>query len=126
MIKYILLTLIVSLCTFTANAATVSLSWGEVTKFTDGSPVEGFDGYVIRYGKSTDAMTTEVKVNTAGHIVSGLDETIYYFTVYAVLTNGTESFPSNIDSTGMLRPMSPVLEVNLIPDSQINQQLLGN
>ncbi len=47
----------------TATTGSATLSWQPPTENADGSPLTNLAGYVIRYGKQSDALTLEVKIS---------------------------------------------------------------
>lgn len=74
-----------------------TLAWTAPTENTDGSPLTDLSGYVISYGKSSDALTESVTVDNPSidrYVFDSLPAGTYYFTVRAVSASGAESDPS--------------------------------
>lgn len=85
----------------TATTGSATLSWQPPTENADGSPLTNLAGYVIRYGKQSDALTLEVKIGNPGittAMIEGLAPAKWYFTVSAYTTTGVESMPSAVGS----------------------------
>lgn len=84
-----------------AASGNAMLSWIAPTTNTDGTPLTDLAGFVINYGTNPDALTETVKVSSAsatGYTVQGLDAGVWYFTVTAYTSVGTQSAPSNVGS----------------------------
>jgi hypothetical protein len=85
----------------TATTGSATLSWQPPTENADGSPLTNLAGFVIRYGKRSDALTTELKIGNPGittAMIEGLAPATWYFTVSAFTSTGVESAPSAVGS----------------------------
>lgn len=67
-------------------AGTATLSWVPPTQNMDGSPLTDLAGYKIRYGTSTNAMTTVIDVTdplAKERVITGLGAATWYFNIAA-------------------------------------------
>lgn len=110
--KRLLLVLLLLVLAFPAFAKDVTLSW-------DASPSE-VDGYKIYYSSAPDIVSGEVKIITAGkvlsHQIAGLDNAgEQYFAVTGYDDTGNESEFSNI-------VMSPICTQPAAPNTSIESR----
>ena len=76
-----------------ANGA-VTLSWTPPTTNTDGSPLQGLNGYVIAYGQVSGQYTESVTITNPGITSAVIEELVpatWHFAVKATTDSGTES-----------------------------------
>lgn len=88
-----------------AASGAVSLSWDVPTQTVEGGLLDNLAGYRVHYGKSADALTNSIEIQSSGgnqYVVQGLQPGTYYFAVRAVTQTGAQSATSNIIS----RPVS--------------------
>jgi hypothetical protein len=86
-----------------SDSGTVTLSWTEPTKNTNGTPLTNLAGYTVHYGTNTSALSKQLSVSSAtttdaeiGNLTAGT----WYFEVAAVNTMGIESqFTSAVSKT---------------------------
>ncbi len=72
----------------------VTLNWTPPTENTNGTPLTNLSGYDIHYGTGSGDYTQTVSIPNPGiatYVVDNLRSGIYYFTVTAVNSAGTES-----------------------------------
>ncbi len=84
--------------TGTAPAAdkSITLSWGEPTTNSDGSPLNDLVGYKIYYGDSSSNYTQTIDVgNYTSAVISSLSSGTWCFATTAYDTSGNESDYSN-------------------------------
>ncbi len=88
--------------TVTATATgSATVVWTPPTENTDGTPLQGLDGYRIYYGTSStnlDKMIDVANEGTTTYLVENLTPATWYFTVKAYTAGGTESDASNVAS----------------------------
>ena len=76
-----------------ANGA-VTLSWTPPTTNTDGSPLQGLNGYVIAYGQVSGQYTESVTITNPGitsAVIEQLVPATWHFAVKATTDSGAES-----------------------------------
>lgn len=74
------------------------LSWIPPTRNTNGSPLTNLAGYRLSYGRSVDALPYTIQIaNPAAtrYVIGELDSGVWYFSIRAYSTAGTESASSN-------------------------------
>jgi hypothetical protein len=79
---------------------TAALTWTPPATMTDGTPAV-LSGFRIRYGQSIDGQTRAIEVPGAAaatFTVTDLASGTWFFTVQAIGTDNSESFPSNVAS----------------------------
>ena len=79
----------------------VALSWDVPTRTVDGQTLTDLSGYRIHYGRSADALTESIEIESAGantYTVQIPKSGTYYFAVRAITSNGGESALSNVIS----------------------------
>lgn len=79
----------------------VTASWLPPTQNVDGTTLVGLAGYRIRYGKSPTALSTVVTIANPGvtsSVIEGLTAGVWYFTVSAYTSTGSESAQSAVVS----------------------------
>jgi uncharacterized protein YceK len=84
------------------SPGTAQLSWTAPTTNVDGSPLIDLAGYAVVYGRSAAALDQSIVLNDASltsYTVTGLQSGVWYFSVRALATNGTESIYSDIATT---------------------------
>jgi len=75
-------------------AGSATLSWAKPTQNTDGSPLTNLAGYVVRYGTSAAALSSQVSIGSANSTdveISNLAKGNWYFEVAAINTSNVES-----------------------------------
>jgi hypothetical protein len=80
---------------------TANVNWVPPTTNTDGSALTDLAGYRISYGRTSTSLDQEISLSNPGlatYTVNGLASGTWYFAVYAVNAQGTESDISNIAS----------------------------
>lgn len=76
------------------GSASVTLAWTAPTENVDGSALTDLSGFVIAYGKSSDALSQSVVVDNPSvdrYVVDSLEPGTYYFAVRAIAGSGAES-----------------------------------
>jgi hypothetical protein len=77
-----------------ASNGAATLNWTPPTENTDDTPLTNLAGYDIHYGTASGDYTQSISVANPGlatYVVDNLTPGIYYFTVSAVNSAGTES-----------------------------------
>jgi hypothetical protein len=75
-------------------AGSATLSWAKPTQNTDGSPLTNLAGYVVRYGTSAAALSSQISIgspNSTDVEISNLAAGNWYFEVAAINTSNVES-----------------------------------
>ena len=76
------------------SSGTITLDWTPPTENTDGTPLTDLTGYDIHYGTQSGDYTQSISVSNPGiatYVVDNLTPGMYYFSVAAVNSDGTES-----------------------------------
>ncbi|MDE2448790.1 MAG: fibronectin type III domain-containing protein [Gammaproteobacteria bacterium] len=77
-----------------AGSGAITLDWTPPTENTDGTPLTDLSGYDIHYGRHSGDYTQSISVSNPGiatYVVDNLTPGMYYFSVAAVNSDGTES-----------------------------------
>jgi hypothetical protein len=75
-------------------AGSATLSWAKPTQNTDGSPLTNLAGYVVRYGTSAAALSSQISIgspNSTDVEISNLAAGNWYFEVAAINSANVES-----------------------------------
>jgi hypothetical protein len=75
-------------------ASSATLSWTKPTQNTDGSPLTNLAGYVVRYGTSAAALSSQISIGSPDSTdveISNLAAGNWYFEVAAINTANVES-----------------------------------
>jgi hypothetical protein len=78
----------------TPAAGSATLTWAKPTQNTDGSPLTNLAGYVVRYGTSAAALSSQISIgspNSTDVEISNLAAGNWYFEVAAINTSNVES-----------------------------------
>lgn len=76
-----------------------ALAWTPVTQNTDGTLLMDLAGYKVFYGQSTNAMSTVAVLSDpslTSYVVTNLSSGVWYFTVAAYTSSGTQGVSSNV------------------------------
>ncbi len=84
------------------TTGSVALDWTAPTTNTNGTALTDLSGFIINYGTSASDMAQTVAISSASatsYTVQGLAAGTWYFEVFAVASDGTQSAASNVVST---------------------------
>jgi Putative Ig domain len=83
----------------TSEGGAAMLTWVPPKQNEDGTPVTNLAGFHIYFGTDASALTSDINVadaSSTSYTIKGLSAGVYYFTVVAYNSLGTESDNSNI------------------------------